>query len=99
MKEYSIYELSQRQQYMMQMRPLLRKHAMFSDGTRDYRNPPEPDVNEMVTIRFRTSKDNVDVVWLCTGDKKAAMKKEETEGPFDYYQIQVQLGEIGRAHV
>lgn len=93
MKEYSIYELSQRQQYMMNMRPLLRKHAMFSDGTKDYRNPPEPDVNEMVTIRFRTAKDNVDIVWLCNGEKKISMRKQETEGPFDYYQAEVQLGE------
>ena len=43
MKEYSIYELNQRQQYMMLMRPLLHKHALFSDGTRDYRDPPEPE--------------------------------------------------------
>ena len=91
MSKYSIYELNQRQQYMMQMRPLLRKHALFSDGTRDYRNPPEPGENEKVTLTFRTAKNNVDIVWLCTEQRKIPMKKEETRGEFDYYRTEVQL--------
>ncbi len=92
MSKYSIYELNQRQQYMMQMRPLLRKHALFSDGTRDYRNPPEPEENEKVTLTFRTAKNNVDIVWLCTESEKVPMEKQETRGEFDYYRTQVQLG-------
>ena len=92
MNKYSIYELNQRQQYMMLMRPLLRKHALFADGTKDYRNPPEPKENEEVTLTFRTAKDNVDIVWLCSNDKKIPMEKEETIGSFDYYRIKVQLG-------
>lgn len=93
MKEYSIYELNQRQQYMMQMRPMLRKYALFSDGTRDYRNPPEPKENEKVTFTFRTAKNNVDIVLLWSGDRQYAMEKTETEGEFDYYQATIQLGE------
>ncbi|MCI8484386.1 MAG: glycoside hydrolase family 13 protein [Lachnospiraceae bacterium] len=92
MSKYSIYELNQRQQYMMQMRPLLRKHALFSDGTKDYRNPPEPRENEKVLLTFRTAKNNVDIVWLCTEEGKFPMKKRETRGEFDYYRIEVQLG-------
>ena len=92
MKEYSIYELNQRQQYMMLMRPLLRKHALFADGTKDYRNPPEPKENEEVTLTFRTAKDNVDIVWLRSDAGKIPMRKAETRGPFDYYQVKVQLG-------
>lgn len=92
MKELSIYELSQRQQYMMQMRPLLRKQALFSDGTKDYRNPPEPKENEAVTLTLRTAKDNVDIAWLCSGSKKYVMEKKESEGEFDYYKTTVQLG-------
>lgn len=92
MKELSIYELNQRQQYMMQMRPLLRKHALFSDGTKDYRNPPEPGENEKVTITFRTAKDNVDIVLLWNDGKRFAMEKAESEGEFDYYQTTIQLG-------
>ena len=92
MKEFSIYELSQKQQYMMQMRPLLRKHALFADGTKDYRNPPEPEVNEEVTLTFRTAKDNVDIVWLCSDNGKIPMQKQETNAVFDYYRAKVQLG-------
>ena len=74
------------------MRPLLRKHALFSDGTKDYRNPPEPKEDEEVTITFRTAKDNVDIVWLRTDAGKIPMWKEYSRGLFDYYQVKVQLG-------
>ena len=30
-KEYSVYELNRIQQYIMQMRPVLKKEALFSD--------------------------------------------------------------------
>lgn len=92
MKQFSIYELNQRQQYMMQMRPLLRKHALFSDGTKDYRNPPEPKENEKVTITFRTARDNVDIVLLWHEGQQYSMKKTESDREFDYYQVTVQLG-------
>ncbi len=68
-KQQSIYELNRIQQYIMQMRPILRKRALFSDGTEDYRSPAEPKAGELVTIRFRTARDNVDAVWLCTEQK------------------------------
>ena len=77
---------------MMQMRPLLRKHALFSDGTKDYRYPPEPGENEEVTLTFRTAKNNVDIVWLCSDQGKIPMEKQETRGAFDFYRIKVQLG-------
>ena len=75
-QEESVYELNRIQRYIMQMRPLLKKNALFSDGTADYRQPVEPDAGDEVTVRFRTARDNVDIVWLCTGDKKYKMKKE-----------------------
>lgn len=86
-QEESVYELNRIQRYIMQMRPLLKKNALFSDGTADYRQPVEPDAGDEVTVRFRTARDNVDIVWLCTGDKKYKMKKTETEGAFDYYEV------------
>ena len=73
-QEESVYELNRIQRYIMQMRPLLKKNALFSDGTADYRQPVEPDAGDEVTVRFRTARDNVDIVWLCTGDKKYKMK-------------------------
>lgn len=42
-KERSVYELNRTGRYMMQMRPVLKKEALFSDGTADYRDPVEPE--------------------------------------------------------
>ena len=84
-KEYSVYELNRIQQYIMQMRPVLKKEALFSDGTKDYRDPTEPEAGEKVTIRFRTGRNNVDIVWLCTDCEHYKMKKTESDHEFDYY--------------
>ncbi len=92
MTEKSIYDLNQIQRYMMQMRPVLSRASLFSDGTKDYRNPPEPKENEKVTIRFRTKRNDVDIVWLCTADNKYRMEKVETADGFDYYAVEIQLG-------
>ena len=92
-KEYSVYELNRIQQYIMQMRPVLKKEALFSDGTKDYRDPTEPEAGEKVTIRFRTGKNNVDIVWLCTDCKHYKMKKTESDREFDYYAVELTMGE------
>ena len=92
MNQKSIYDLSRIERYMMQMRPVLSKKALFSDGTKDYRSPAEPRENDKVTIRFRTKRDNVDTVWLCSREKKQRMKRTETKWDFDYYSVEIQLG-------
>ena len=92
MNQKSIYDLSRIERYMMQMRPVLSKKALFSDGTKDYRSPAEPRENDKVTIRFRTKRDNVDIVWLCSREKKQRMKRTETKWDFDYYSVEIQLG-------
>ncbi len=92
MRELSNYELGLKQQYMMQMRPVLKKRALYSDGTARFVTPSEPKAGEEVTIRFRTGIDNVDMVWLISGDKKLAMNKVERKGEFDYYEVKITLG-------
>ena len=92
MNQKSIYDLSRIERYMMQMRPVLSKKALFSDGTKDYRSPAETRENDKVTIRFRTKRDNVDMVWLCSREKKQRMKRTETKWDFDYYSVEIQLG-------
>lgn len=92
MKNQSIYELNRIQQYIMQMRPILRKRALFADGTADYRQPVEPKPNDKVTLKFRTGRDNVDAVWVCGRGQRYSMKKCETEGPFDYYAVDIRMG-------
>ncbi len=92
MKYDSIEQLNSVQRYIMQMRPGLRKNALFSDGTSDYRIPPEPKEYDTVRIRFRTAADNVDRVLLCHGDERLKMERVEKDREFDYYEIAVTLG-------
>ena len=92
MREYSAYEMNRKMQYMMQMRPVLKKWGLFSDGTSDYRIPAEPEAGETVIIRFRASVNNVDIVWLWSGAKRYTMRKTETEDDFDYFSVQIPLG-------
>lgn len=41
--------------------PILEQGAVFCDGTKMYRIPPEPQPNESVTIRLRTKKK---IMWM-----------------------------------
>lgn len=79
------------QVYLDTVEPICNERAFFSDGTKEYRNPPEPDKNESVSIRFRTAKDNVDFVFLLLDGEKICMRKESSEEYFDYYERTVQL--------
>lgn len=91
MEQKTIYELNMIQRYMMQMRPVLNRQGLFSDGTPDYREPAEPKAWEDVTIRFRTKKDNVDAVYLCAGDESILMEKTESCDGMDYYACTVTM--------
>ena len=71
--------------YMIDMRPALNKQALFSDTTPDFVSPAEPVLKDKVTVRFRTAKNNVDMVNLVSGDKVLTMSKVETDSTFDYY--------------
>lgn len=73
--------------------PLLNEKALFSDGTSEYRQPAEPKPYDMVKLRFRTGKDNVDFVYLIAGDKRIPMKKVSDDWYFDYYEAEIQVTE------
>ena len=92
MEAPKVFDLNQKLFYMMGVRPILRKNVLFSDGTEDYRSPAEPKAGDMVTIRFRTAKNNVDGVWLCMDDRKISMEIEETADGFDYYACKILVG-------
>lgn len=77
---------------------MLKEQALFADGTADYCNPAEPKAGDMVTLRFRTARNDADAVYLCTEKEKLPMKKTESEGMFDYYSIQVQMNESAFAY-
>ena len=71
-------DIARKMQYILNMRPVFNKEALFSDGTRYYRNPTEPKSGEKVIISFRTQKNNVDAVYLVSGDQKYKMKVYKT---------------------
>lgn len=79
--------------YMTNMKPLLNKKALFSDGTADYVCPVEPKPGDTVTIRFRCSKNNIDIIYIITDSEKYVMEYEQTRGSFDYYKIDIVVGE------
>nr|MCR5719998.1 alpha amylase N-terminal ig-like domain-containing protein [Lachnospiraceae bacterium] len=79
--------------YMLTMRPVFNVRALFSDTTENYVTPMEPKAEDTVNIRFRTAKNNVDDVFLLTGDERIQMVLKETVDEFDYYSLDVQMSD------
>jgi alpha-glucosidase len=77
---------------MMNVTPSLNRGALFSDETENFRTPVEPDVNEDVTIRFRTYRYNVDKVVLIANDNPYPMKRAYSDTMFDYYEVTFNVG-------
>ena len=81
------------QDYILSMRAVFNVRALYSDTTSNYLNPEEPEPGEEITVRFRTAKNNVDVVLLVSGGKRLVMTKAETERHFDYYETRLELSD------
>ncbi len=79
------------QQYIATMRPVFNRRALFTDTTEEYVTPAEPSSYGLVTIRFRTAKNNVDRVFFIHKGQKELMNKVESEGDFDFYAYELQL--------
>lgn len=86
-------ELEKRLHYIFTMRPSLNKKALFSDTTSEYVSPMEPKPGEEVLIKFRTAKNNVDMVTLIAGGQATSMEKIESRGEFDFYGCKVTMTE------
>lgn len=76
------------------------KAALFSDGTKEYRIPEEPECGDKVTIRFRTGAGDVDRVYAVVRDavsreegRRLELKKKESIGRFDFYETEILVGE------
>lgn len=78
-------------QYILQMRPVFNKDALFSDGTENYRSPMEPNMGDTVTLRFRTLRNNVDEVFLLSSQGRIKMRLERSSQGFDFYAVQVNM--------
>ncbi len=70
----------------------INRAALFSDGTAEYRRPMEPAAGETVRLRLRTLAMDAASVLLQHAEEALSMEKTETDGVFDYYEAQVQLG-------
>ncbi len=87
----TLRQIEYNRQYMATMRPVFNKRGLFSDGTEEYVTPSEPKPYDLVTIRFRTAKNNVDRVFLIHKGEKHLMFKTETKGEFDFYSLELQM--------
>ena len=80
------------QKYVSLMKPIFKQRAVFSDETRFYRTPFEPKAGDLVTIRIRTYKNNVDEVYFISGSVRELMHVGVTTGSFDFYEITIPVG-------
>ena len=63
--------------------------ALHSDETRLYHCPLEPKAGDIVKVRFRTAKDDVDEVLLVCRNQKFILEKETSTEVFDYYMTEI----------
>ena len=63
--------------------------GLHSDETAYYHSPLEPKAGDIVTIRFRTAKDDVDEVVLICKEQKIILEKETSAEVFDYYKTEI----------
>jgi alpha-glucosidase len=75
------------------MRPILNKRALFSDTTSSFVTPAEPEAGETISIRFRTGKNNVDLVNLMVKGEALTMKKCNSDDYFDFYECELTMPE------
>ena len=83
--------IEQTQQYISAMRPVLNKRALFSDTSSEFVCPPDPNPYSIVTIKFRSAKNNIDKVYFVCKGEKHLMMKIKSDDLFDYYAYDLQL--------
>lgn len=91
MKFEQLTQIQSHQQYIATMRPLFNRRALFTDTTAEYISPAEPANYDVVTIRFRTARNNVDRVFLVRRGERHLMNKVESTDNFDFYACELQL--------
>ena len=67
--------------------PNINLKALHSDETELFHSPLEPKAGDVVTIRFRTAKDDVDEVVLVCGKQEFYLEKENSEQVFSNIEI------------
>lgn len=80
------------QRYISHVRGMFNKHALYSDESPQYQFPFEPNSGDVVTIRFRTVRNNVDAVYFISGAIREEMEVRTIRNGFDYYEIDIPVG-------
>ncbi len=78
--------------YMCNTRPTLKMRALFSDATENYRKPAQCEPGDVVTLRLRTGRFNVDRVFLNANNEEYEMVKVSNDLTFDYYETDITVG-------
>lgn len=69
----------------------MKEEAVFSDGTREYRIPWEPKVNDQMKVRLRVARGEQAQISLIHEEERLPMTLEFSREEFDYYAVTVQL--------
>ena len=64
---------------------IINEDAVFSDETKNYLYPFEPDETDEVKIRIRAGAGETDGIYFCSENKRIKMTLEKTKGIFEYY--------------
>ncbi|MCQ2499813.1 MAG: glycoside hydrolase family 13 protein [Lachnospiraceae bacterium] len=79
--------------YTERKQPILNTDALFSDESALFRSPTEPDPGDIVTIRFRTARDNANEIYYISGASRIRMQMEKSVDGFDYYAVNITVGQ------
>ena len=91
MDSYHLRRPNDTQFYIASMRPVFNSKGLFTDTTKDYVSPQEPNPFDKVTVKFRTARHNVDRVFFVTKGHKYEMTKVDWDDTFDYYSYILKL--------
>ena len=83
-------------QYIMNMRPVLNREALFADGTDLYRKYTKTENGWKVRLRFRTARANAWEVRLVTEKTSCLMTRSGSDKLFDYYEAEVEYPACGK---
>lgn len=75
--------------YSFANKDYLNIEAVFSDETQNFVWPVNINFDQPFEIKIRTAKNNVDKVFLCSGNEKFLMKKKYDDELFDFFCVEI----------
>ena len=84
--------------YIDRMAPLLNKRALFSDGNDFYCHYEKKNDKWSVRLRFRTARENADIVEVIADKVTKTMRQISFDRLFDYYEAVLEYPECGDSY-